>query len=178
MIQEEIPVIGEMSQKWGPVPDYDHFALKDIFHSNLAREENIENLPDEEQFRNAVRTLSIVDSIRFWLDVPVTISSGFRGPALNARVGGKADSYHQRGLAADLVSSRMTTQTMMEGIVAMCDDDDYTDIASEIRKVIYEIKKKTTWVHISVFAPDAERTDTRFYIYRNGVYRTYSGYAA
>ena len=33
---------------------------------------------------------------------PVTVTSGYRSPAHNVRIGGASDSFHVRGMAADL----------------------------------------------------------------------------
>ncbi len=44
-----------------------------------------------------------LQDLRSALGRPVIINSGYRNPGHNARVGGSPDSFHQRGMAADIV---------------------------------------------------------------------------
>ncbi len=46
---------------------------------------------------------SNLDVIREWFNKPIRITSGYRTPAHNRRVGGVKDSYHTQGMAADFV---------------------------------------------------------------------------
>ena len=45
---------------------------------------------------------------------PVTITSGYRSPAHNARVGGARNSYHTRGMAADIRVANKTPQEVYD----------------------------------------------------------------
>ena len=45
--------------------------------------------------------LAMLQAVRSHFGRPVTITSGYRSPAYNARVGGAPNSYHTKGLAAD-----------------------------------------------------------------------------
>ena len=44
----------------------------------------------------------ILDSVRAELGKPIDINSGYRTPAYNEKVGGKPNSSHLKGLAADI----------------------------------------------------------------------------
>ena len=46
--------------------------------------------------------IKVLDVIRLKCSFPFTINSGFRTPEHNAAVGGKPDSEHLQGLAADI----------------------------------------------------------------------------
>ena len=46
--------------------------------------------------------------IREEVDKPMSITSGYRSPAHNRKVGGATNSYHVRGMAADLRVSGLT----------------------------------------------------------------------
>jgi uncharacterized protein YcbK (DUF882 family) len=48
------------------------------------------------------RLLAMLEAVRCHFDAPITITSGYRSPAYNRKVGGARDSYHVRGMAADI----------------------------------------------------------------------------
>lgn len=48
------------------------------------------------------KLLEVLEKIRAHFGAPVTISSGYRSPAHNAKVGGAAQSQHLYGAAADI----------------------------------------------------------------------------
>lgn len=62
------------------------------------------NVPDAQQRRNIEALITdVLDSARAELGAPVTVTSGFRSEAVNAKIGGAKNSQHCRGEAADLV---------------------------------------------------------------------------
>lgn len=60
----------------------------------------------------APRLVMVLESIRTHFGVPVTISSGYRTPQYNAKVGGAAHSQHCYGMAADIVVKGQTPETV------------------------------------------------------------------
>jgi hypothetical protein len=58
----------------------------------------------------------LLEPIRAWAKRAVIITSGFRGPALNAAVGGADDSGHLYGVAADLVVSGVENEDVFDWI--------------------------------------------------------------
>lgn len=79
-----------------------HFTLEELTHSQTAVRLGIPNLPGPSEIAN-LRCLSahILDPLRRHIG-PVVISSGYRGPKLNAAVRGSRSSQHVQGLAADI----------------------------------------------------------------------------
>lgn len=85
-----------------------HFRLGDLLHSDTAR-------GDEPLWRQqchpppavitnlAYLTSTVLQPLREVLDYPLQVSSGYRCPALNTRIGGAATSQHVLGQAADCV---------------------------------------------------------------------------
>ena len=51
------------------------------------------------------RLVDYLERIRNWAGAPVRITSGYRTPAYNKKVGGAGSSYHTKGRAADIVVS-------------------------------------------------------------------------
>ena len=79
------------------------FTLAELTHSDTATREGIANEPPAAQI-DALRALcgAVLDPLREAVGRPVRITSGYRGPALNARIGGSATSQHSLCEAADL----------------------------------------------------------------------------
>lgn len=80
-----------------------HFRLSEFTKSETAQSEGIDNTPSAEEVAH-LRDLafSLLEPIRDYVKEPVYISSGFRSPELNARVGGVYNSQHTQGKAADI----------------------------------------------------------------------------
>ena len=60
------------------------------------------------------RLLSRLQSLRSALGRPVYITSGYRNPQHNARVGGAPDSLHLKGMAADIVVRGMHPEDLAQ----------------------------------------------------------------
>ena len=77
---------------------------------------------------------------------PLRINSGFRGPAVNTRVGGSRNSQHMVFEAADFVSAtNVNLKTMF----------DWIRLESKLPfgQLIYEHPGNSLWLHISLGAP-------------------------
>ena len=75
----------------------------------------------------------------------VRVNSGFRGPAVNAAVGGSATSQHSKGEAADIVCPSTTVDELHKWIV--------TQSGLKFGQCILEKPAGSAWVHISLGAP-------------------------
>lgn len=73
----------------------EHFTLKEFTDSDKAKEHGIENIPDGYQI-SSIRFLviEVLQPLRYILNKPVIITSGFRSQKLNQLVGGKKYSHH------------------------------------------------------------------------------------
>lgn len=79
-----------------------HFTLQEFTASQTAAREGIPNQPDAAALENLKKTAAVMEQVRTLLgSKPIMISSGYRGPQLNAAVGGATSSAHCFGLAAD-----------------------------------------------------------------------------
>lgn len=56
-----------------------------------------------EELLVAAELLSVLEEIRKHFNAPVIINSGYRTPSWNSKVGGTPNSYHCKGMAADIV---------------------------------------------------------------------------
>lgn len=91
-----------------------YFTLKECTYSATAEAKGIDNTPSAEHKAHIVESIeTLVDQLREAWEVHchqaglgivgITISSGYRSPALNAAVHGSATSAHCYGYAFDLV---------------------------------------------------------------------------
>lgn len=90
--------------------------------------------------------LEALEKIRNHFKSPCTINSGYRTPSWNAKVGGAGNSYHCKGMAADIRVKNVTPKKIAE-------------YASEIMENHGGVILYTNFVHV----------DVREHKYRKGV---------
>ena len=82
-----------------------YFTIPELTHSLTADAYGIDNTPPAEAVPLMVELIiKVLDPLRERWGVPIYVNSGYRCPALNAKVGGSKTSYHLRGMAADISS--------------------------------------------------------------------------
>lgn len=129
----------------------EHFALSEFLHSDTARANGIDNFPTWEVVERLARLADAMEDVRTLLGDPaITISSGYRCPALNAEVGGVADSAHLYGDACDFVAPDAGTPT---AIVAVLKPH---LVALGVDQIIDESGGGARWVHLAIAAPGEE----------------------
>ena len=81
-----------------------NFALTEMVKSATAERLNVDNSPSDIHLVNLTHlAIHILQPVRDQFGV-ITINSGYRSPALNAKVGGSKTSQHCNGQAADFES--------------------------------------------------------------------------
>ncbi len=123
-----------------------HFTLAELTHSNTAKAEGIVNEPGPAAVA-ALRALcaAVLDPLREALGKSITINCAYRGPVLNKRVGGVANSQHITGQAADLQSAGATVLDLFKLTI---------QLGLPFDQVIYEARSATSkWLHVSHVAP-------------------------
>lgn len=123
----------------------EHFEYEELISSDTAKLGGIYNVPDDRQAAClALLAAEVLEPARKAYGKPIHVTSGYRSERLNKAVGGKPNSQHLRGQAADLV----------------CDDlDELYDIIKEhgnYDQLLLESNGKSRWVHVS-FNPDGNR---------------------
>lgn len=103
-----------------------NFTLEELTASSTAKTRGINNTPNPEQLANLSRLArEILQPVRDRWGKPVTITSGYRCPALNKAVGGVATSQHLNGEAADICISdnrglfRLMKRMVEEGCITV-----------------------------------------------------------
>jgi uncharacterized protein YcbK (DUF882 family) len=115
-----------------------HFTLDELTHSQTAQRRGLSNSPDASAVGWLQRlVVTALDPIREALGRPVSISSGYRSPAVNKAVGGASSSQHVLGQAADIRTNAMTPAQLVAFIRTLGLPFD-------------QLIEEPTWVHISV----------------------------
>ena len=80
-----------------------HFTLAELTVSQTASRKGLDNTPPPDALANLKRTALGLEAVRIMLGAPISISSGYRSPAVNKAVGGAVNSQHLTGQAVDLI---------------------------------------------------------------------------
>jgi len=86
-----------------------HFSLEEFTASDTAARLGIDNRIPDDLRENALTTLQMMERIRFHIDAPITITSGYRCEALNRAVGSKKGSDHILAFAVDFKAPKAGT---------------------------------------------------------------------
>lgn len=78
-----------------------HFTLAEFTASDTAQWHGIDNTPPAQVVDELKRTAALMEQVRTLLNVPVTVTSGYRCSALNKLIGSRPTSKHVQGLACD-----------------------------------------------------------------------------
>jgi hypothetical protein len=89
--------------RWG----VKHFAAKEFFYRGASDEKlNLNTDPPAALWPNMERTAKVLDEARKRLGASIRITSAYRSPAYNKRIGGVSNSTHVRFNATDLVTAQ------------------------------------------------------------------------
>jgi hypothetical protein len=114
-----------------------NFYLKEFIISQEAERHGYRNEPNEKQIENLrLLCVNVLQPMREIIEVPIFINSGFRSFDVNAAVGGKFNSQHLEGKAADFVVPSLNLVDVFNIILQKLSFD----------QLIYEFGK---WIHVS-----------------------------
>jgi hypothetical protein len=119
-----------------------HFTLDEFIHSDTARLRAIDNMPSPEMREEIRLTAEFMEEVRTILgDNPITVTSGYRCPALNKAVGGAERSNHLSGRAVDFICPAFGPPSYVARKI----------VASSLPydEVILESFGVSSWVHIA-----------------------------
>ena len=120
-----------------------YFTFLEMIKSSTADKNNIDNNPtNPERIDNINYTMERLDEIREKYGKPIIITSGYRCQELNTKVGGKSNSFHLKGLAADLKYSVELWTFLTQH--------------AKFDKLILETSKSAKWIHCQ-FSKENER---------------------
>jgi putative chitinase len=131
----------------------EHFNLKEFTKSETAIRKRIDNTPGPAHASNLQKVCEkILEPVRRHYGKPVRINSGYRGPALNAAVGGSSKSQHCNGEAVDFEIDGLANPELAKWVSENCDFD-------QIILEFYDPKEgpNSGWVHASYTSTGANR---------------------
>lgn len=121
----------------------EHFSWEELTatsHTDL----QAANRSEAESHRNALlATARLMEQVRAILGGPIRVNSGFRGPSLNARVGGSKTSQHMDGAACDFVPGG----DLETAFQRLC-----VEVRAG-RLLVGQLLRERTWIHVSVGVP-------------------------
>jgi putative chitinase len=129
-----------------------HFKLNEFTKSETAIRKRIDNTPGPAHAKNLKLVCEkILEPVRNHFGKPVRINSGYRGPALNAAVGGSSKSQHCNGQAVDFEIDGLPNPELARWVSENCEFD-------QIILEFYDPKEgpNSGWVHAS-YAEGANR---------------------
>lgn len=115
-----------------------NFSISELVHSDNAIKSGIDNTPTIAQIDNLLNLIFYcLQPIRDKLKKPMIIKSGYRNMKVNFLAGGKANSQHLEGKAADFIVKGMAPAQVIDFIIKS--GIEYDQLINEYNK----------WVHIS-----------------------------
>lgn len=121
-----------------------NFTLNELIKSQEATRLGIDNTPNEEQIKNLkILCEKILQPLRDYYGMPLSISSGYRSAALCEAIGSSAKSQHTKGQAADFEIFGIPNKEIADFIV---ENFDYDQCILEFWN---ENEPNSGWVHCS-----------------------------
>lgn len=116
-----------------------HFTLAEMVASQTASRHGLYNNPSPSEIERLTALCeNVLEPVREHFKAPVIVSSGYRGPEVNRKVGGSRSSQHCSGEAADFTVVGVTNLDVCEWIRDNLDFD----------QLIYEFGE-SGWIHAS-----------------------------
>lgn len=137
-----------------------NFTLQEFIYSDTARKYKINNIPSIEIQRNiGLLCNKLLQPLRDYLNLPIKITSGYRSPELNKKVGGSSTSQHTRGQAVDIVVKGLSIKELAKKVL---------DSNLVFDQMIEEYSGNTTWLHLSY---NSKLNRKQYLLYDNGKYK-------
>ena len=131
------------------------FSIEELTQSATAKSLGIDNTPSADIKKNLTLFIEkVLDPIREDWGGPIIISSGYRCPELNAKVGGAKTSGHQYGYCADLqVKGGMKKIRELANFIF----EWMKDHKMKFDELLWEHSGGVTWLHFCWIGKDGKQ---------------------
>lgn len=130
-----------------------NLSLAEVIKSATAIKFGLKNEPNEQQLANLVAIAeNVFQPVREYFGVPIMVTSGFRGQALNDIIHGSPSSQHCKGQALDLDADYFGKITNAEIFHYIKDHLDYDQLIWEFGN-----NEEPAWVHVSYVSEEENR---------------------
>ena len=132
-----------------------YFSIGEMTRSDTARRLGIDNTPSDDIKKNLTLFINtVLDPIREDWGGPIIVSSGYRCPELNAKVGGAKTSGHQYGYCADLqVKGGMKKIRELANFIF----EWMKDHKMKFNELLFEHSGGVTWLHFCWIGKDGKQ---------------------
>lgn len=119
-----------------------YFTYKELVRTDTG----LPNSPAEwQQVVNLQRLAFFLDRLRDYMGSAVIVTSGFRSPEVNARVGGSKTSAHLQGLAADIVPKSRTQEDFKKMFAYL---KPLAELKALDQLIVYRNGDTVKWLHV------------------------------
>ena len=116
-----------------------YFSIEELIRSAKAKELGIDNTPTEDVIANLTMLVeNVLDKARIGIGAPIIVNSGYRCEELNKAVGGKKNSQHKKGEAAEITTGTSYGNMCLFNFIK--DNLEFDQLIDE---------KHYQWVHVS-----------------------------
>lgn len=120
-------------------------TLGELTKSATALRHGIVNEPNFEEKENLKEVcVNVFDKCREFVEGPLEITSGFRSPKLNKKIGGSATSQHMKGEALDIDCQKFGNGTNAKLFKFIKDNLEFDQLIWE-----FGTDKEPDWIHVS-----------------------------
>ena len=132
-----------------------YFSIAELTQSATAKRLGIDNTPPDSIKKNLTLFIEkVLDPIREDWGGPIIVSSGYRCPELNAKVGGAKTSGHQYGYCADLqVKGGMKKIRELANFIFEWMKDHHM----KFDELLFEHSGGVTWLHFCWIGKDGKQ---------------------
>lgn len=129
-----------------------YFTIEELSRSATATAQGINNTPTREVVANLTELVDkVLDPLREAWGGPITVTSGYRSPALNKAVKGATNSQHIRGEAADITVGSRAANARLHALIQ--------SLGLPYDQLIWEkgTDAGPDWVHVSHGPPNRKQ---------------------
>ncbi len=148
----------------------EHFKLSELTSTSHPEFQDKNRELTEEQINKLKAVAELLERVRYLLDTPLTVLSGYRCPELNKAIGSTDRSQHLLCEAADFMPGQQDLGSAFRALWK-----EVKNGGPDVGQLIHETAQRnygpTSWLHISLGQPYREANKCQQILrYENGIY--------